>query len=125
MYVRREAVLSSIINVNAARDHLGVSYVAANGMIKDLCGLGALSEVTGGSRNRVFRFGPCIDLFAEVAEEPPPPVGPSLAHQEAKMITENKTGTQPQQLGAWSCAEARGFEPRMGANPNRISSAAP
>jgi Fic family protein len=60
-----------IINVNAARDHLGVSYVAANGLIKDLCGLGALSEVTGGSRNRVFRFGAYIDLFAEVAEEPP------------------------------------------------------
>jgi hypothetical protein len=25
----------------------------------------------------------------------------------------------------WSCAEDRGFEPRKGANPNRISSAAP
>jgi len=58
------------INVNAARDHLGVSYVAANGLIGELCELGVLSEMTGGSRNRVFRFGPYIDLFADVAEEP-------------------------------------------------------
>jgi Fic family protein len=59
-----------IINVNAAKDHLKVSYVAANGLIRELCELGVLSEVTGGSRNRVFRFGPYIELFAEVAEEP-------------------------------------------------------
>ena len=58
------------ITVNAARDHLGVSYVAANGLIGELCELGVLSEITGGSRNRVFRFGPYIDLFADVAEEP-------------------------------------------------------
>jgi Fic family protein len=58
------------INVNAARDHLGVSYVAANGLIAELCGIGVLSEMTGGSRNRVFRFGPYIDLFPDVAEEP-------------------------------------------------------
>jgi Fic family protein len=58
------------INVNAARDHLGVSYVAANGLIGELCELGVLSEMTGGSRNRIFRFGPYIDLFADVAEEP-------------------------------------------------------
>ena len=57
-----------IINVNAARDHLKVSYVAANGLIRELCELGVLSEMTGGSRNRVFRFGPSIDLFADVAE---------------------------------------------------------
>jgi Fic family protein len=59
-----------IINVNAARDHLKVSYVAANGLIKELCDLGVLSEMTGGSRNRVFRFGPYIDLFSDVAEKP-------------------------------------------------------
>ena len=58
------------INVNAARDHLGVSYVAANGLIGELCEVGVLSEITGGSRNRVFRFGPYIDLFADVVEEP-------------------------------------------------------
>jgi Fic family protein len=58
------------ITVNAARDHLGLSYVAANGLIGELSKIGVLSEITGGSRNRVFRFGPYIDLFADVAEEP-------------------------------------------------------
>ena len=59
-----------LINVNAARDHLEISYVAANGLIRELCELGLLSETTGGSRNRVFRFGRYIDLFADVSPEP-------------------------------------------------------
>lgn len=54
-----------VVNVNAARDHLQVSYVAANGLIRELCQLGVLGETTGGSRNRVFRFGPYLDLFAD------------------------------------------------------------
>jgi Fic family protein len=58
------------INVNAARDHLGVSFAAANGLIGELCDLGVLAEMTGGSRNRMFRFGPYMDLFTDVAEEP-------------------------------------------------------
>lgn len=57
-----------IINVNAARDHLQVSYVAANGLIHELCEMELLTEMTGGSRNRVFRFGPYLDLFAETSE---------------------------------------------------------
>ena len=48
-----------------------------------------------------------------------------MAQQEAKMITDRMTGALPSQQNAWPDAEARGFEPRMGANPNRISSAAP
>jgi len=59
-----------LINVNAARDRLEISYVAANGLIRELCELGVLSETTGGSRNRVFRFGPYIDLFADVSPKP-------------------------------------------------------
>jgi hypothetical protein len=59
-----------IINVKSALDHLDVSYVTANGLLRELSDLGVLSEMTGGSRNRVFRFGPYIDLFTDVAEEP-------------------------------------------------------
>jgi Fic family protein len=59
-----------LINVNAARDHLGISYVAANGLIRELCEVAVLSETTGGNRNRIFRFGPYLDLFAEVSAEP-------------------------------------------------------
>jgi hypothetical protein len=43
-----------------------VSYVAANGLIRNLCQLEVLSETTGGSRNRVFRFAQYLDLFADV-----------------------------------------------------------
>jgi Fic family protein len=59
-----------LINVNAARDQLGISYVAANGLIRELCEVAVLSETTGGNRNRVFRFGPYLDLFADVSVEP-------------------------------------------------------
>jgi hypothetical protein len=38
------------------------------------------------------------------------------------MITDTKAGTLPARQSACSRAEAREFEPRMGANPNRISS---
>lgn len=55
-----------ITTVNAVRDHLKISYVAANGLIKELSEIGVLTETTGGTRNRVFRFGPYIDLFADV-----------------------------------------------------------
>ncbi len=48
-----------------------------------------------------------------------------MARQEAKMINENMADALRSGQGAWSVAEARGFEPRMGVNPNRISSAAP
>jgi hypothetical protein len=49
-----------------------------------------------------------------------------MGHLEAAMITDVNQGLRAG--GAESLvrmAEARGFEPRMGANPNRISSAAP
>ena len=49
-----------------------------------------------------------------------------MGHLEAAVITDMNQGLCA--TGAESLisgAEARGFEPRMGANPNRISSAAP
>ncbi len=57
-----------LITVNAARERLGISFPAANGMISELSKVGLLTEVTGGRRNRMFRFGPYLDLFAEVSE---------------------------------------------------------
>jgi hypothetical protein len=41
------------------------------------------------------------------------------------MMRENKAGTPLSEKSAWWGAEDRGFEPRMGSLPNRISSAAP
>jgi hypothetical protein len=47
------------------------------------------------------------------------------AWQMAKMITDTRPGALRLAQSPWPGAEARGFEPRKGANPNRISSAAP
>ena len=57
-----------VINVKAAQERLGVTFPAANGMIRDLQKAGVLTEVTGGRRNRMFRFDPYLDLFADVDE---------------------------------------------------------
>jgi Fic family protein len=57
-----------IINVKAAQERLQVSFPAANGMIAELEKVGVLSEVTGGRRNRMFRFDPYLSLFADVEE---------------------------------------------------------
>ena len=37
-------------------------------------------------------------------------------------MAEKQAATVQKPHRGWSVAEARGFEPRMGANPNRISS---
>jgi Fic family protein len=57
-----------VINVKAAQERLDVSFPAANGMIRDLQKVGVLTEVTGGRRNRMFRFDPYLDLFADVSD---------------------------------------------------------
>jgi len=57
-----------VMNVKAAQERLGVSFPAANGMIHELQNVGVLTEVTGGRRNRMFRFSPYLDLFADVTE---------------------------------------------------------
>ena len=55
-----------IINVKAAQELLKVSFPAANGMIGNLQEVGVLTEITGGRRNRLFRFDPYLALFADV-----------------------------------------------------------
>jgi Fic family protein len=57
-----------IINVKAASEALHVSIPAANRMINELHDNAILAEVTGGNRNRMFRFAPYLDLFDDVVE---------------------------------------------------------
>jgi Fic family protein len=59
-----------MVTVNAARHRLAVSFPAANAMISELRRMGVLSEVTGGRRNRMFRFDPYLDLFTDVVTGP-------------------------------------------------------
>jgi hypothetical protein len=51
--------------------------------------------------------------------------GATMCHLEAGMITETHLEACGIAQTPRSGAEARGFEPRKGVNPNRISSAAP
>ncbi|HEY6494919.1 MAG TPA: Fic family protein [Trebonia sp.] len=57
-----------VINVKAAQEWLGVSVPAASRMVNELESTGILTEVTGGRRNRMFRFDPYLDLFSDVDE---------------------------------------------------------
>jgi Fic family protein len=57
-----------IINVKAAQVALNVSFPAAGRMIYELQETQILVEVTGGRRNRMFRFAPYLDLFEDVPE---------------------------------------------------------
>jgi Fic family protein len=57
-----------VINVKAASEALHVSIPAANRMINELHDNQILAEVTGGNRNRMFRFAPYLDLFNDVVE---------------------------------------------------------
>jgi len=54
-----------VVNVAAVQQFFTISYPSANTLIGGLRDMGLLEEVTGGSRNRMFRFAPYIDLFAD------------------------------------------------------------
>jgi len=60
-----------VVNVAAVQQHFAISYPSANTLISGLCDIGLLKEVTGGSRNRMFRFAPYIDLFADTLSDEP------------------------------------------------------
>jgi Fic family protein len=58
-----------IVSVSEVRQMTGTSYAAANTLVKRLVELGVLSEMTGFSRNRRFRYAPYIALFSEESPE--------------------------------------------------------
>jgi Fic family protein len=57
-----------LVNVNLAKDALGVSFATANKLIGDLEELAILREITGGRRRRVFSYDSYLDLLGD---EPP------------------------------------------------------
>lgn len=56
---------SPIISVNNIMELTGVSFPAANQLMRKFEAHGLLMEATGQARNRRFRYGPYIDLFAQ------------------------------------------------------------
>lgn len=54
-----------IVTVTQVQHIIGQTYQSANRMVDRFVELSLLEEITGGSRNRRFRYKPYIDLFAE------------------------------------------------------------
>lgn len=58
-----ELFQNPMISVEQAVKVSGLSYKAANDLVKLMCDAGIIDEVTGQSRNRMFMFTPYIKLF--------------------------------------------------------------
>ncbi len=54
-----------IFTVEHAEAVVGVSYTNANKLIKDLCDIGILKEITGQKRNRAFAYDPYLRVFQD------------------------------------------------------------
>lgn len=65
-----------VVNVTSAQASLNVSWPTANKLVQAFAGRGLLQEMTGRQRNRVFRYRPYLQLFAD-----PPPVEPGYVDQ--------------------------------------------
>lgn len=55
-----------VVTVQLVQKHLGRSYPAANDLVAGFERLGLLREITGGARNRVFRYDPYVAIFGEL-----------------------------------------------------------
>jgi Fic family protein len=58
---------SPIVAVKDVPKMTGTTYAAANSLVSRLVDLGVLSEITGNTRNRRFRYAPYIALFDDAA----------------------------------------------------------
>lgn len=56
-----------VVNIAAAQGVLEVSWPTANKLVQQFAGRGILQEMTGLRRNRVFRYQPYLQMFAEPA----------------------------------------------------------
>lgn len=75
-----------IINIRLVERHLDCSYVTASKLVEQLVALDLLREITGGQRNRLYRYEPYLVLF-----EPPSPTDETqTADDAATQTTESK-----------------------------------
>lgn len=54
-----------IVSVENVQEIIELSYPNANQLVKDLCDLELLEEITGQKRNRVFAYQPFLDVFKD------------------------------------------------------------
>lgn len=59
-----------VLTVRMIERDLGCSVVTANKTVQTLADIGILREVTGGRRNRRFRYDPYLELFPAAATQP-------------------------------------------------------
>lgn len=54
-----------VFAIQHAEEITGLSYPNANSLVKDLCDLGLLQEITGQKRNRAFQYAPYLEVFKD------------------------------------------------------------
>ncbi|WP_009632925.1 Fic family protein [Synechocystis sp. PCC 7509] len=54
-----------IFTIEHAETISNLSYPNANKLVRDLCDIGLLEEITGQKRNRVFSYAPFLDVFKD------------------------------------------------------------
>jgi len=54
-----------LVNIALVEDRLNLAFVTAAKLMDGLLALGIVEEVTGGRRNRVYRYSPYLALFAD------------------------------------------------------------
>ncbi|MFP4133262.1 MAG: Fic family protein [Halothece sp.] len=54
-----------IVSVENVQEIIELSYPNANQLVKDLCDLELLEEITGQKRNRIFAYKPFLDVFQD------------------------------------------------------------
>ena len=54
-----------LVNVNLVKDRLDVSFLTANRLVERIEEQKILEEITGATRNRVFRYSPYLAVFAD------------------------------------------------------------
>ncbi len=69
--------IQPIVSVRMIEEHLGCNYMTASKLVEKFAGAGILEEITGGQRNRLYRYTPYLALFASpLTDEPASPVRP-------------------------------------------------
>ena len=69
-----------VVNIASAQTSLAVSWPTANKLVLQFVDRGILQEMTGLRRNRVFRYRPYLQMFAD-----PAPVAPAVQDEDADL----------------------------------------
>ncbi|MEH2447360.1 MAG: Fic family protein [Nostoc sp.] len=54
-----------IFNIEIAQEITGLSYTNANNLVRELCAIEIVKEVTGNKRNRSFSYDPYLSIFSD------------------------------------------------------------